>query len=152
MTIHGLWEAFLIEVTGARRLLVGSISLSGSLSGCTFACRCYARCSSTVNLSIPYRKRAWTNDYSSTKQGLSSTFIYLSIARSLGQIDMPAADPLRVIAQLQSTFGIDAGDVLQISAKTGFGVENILQVIIERIPPPSGSMHEPLKALLFDSQ
>lgn len=65
---------------------------------------------------------------------------------------MPAADPLRIIAQLQSTFGIDADDVLQISAKTGFGAEKVLQAIIERIPPPSGSVYEPLKAFLFDSQ
>ncbi|KAG6333226.1 hypothetical protein ID866_5861 [Astraeus odoratus] len=65
---------------------------------------------------------------------------------------MPVADPSRVVAQLQSTFGIDAGDILQISAKTGLGVEAVLQAIIERIPPPSGSVHEPLKALLFDSQ
>lgn len=75
----------------------------------------------------------------------------LMIIPVLNKIDMPAADPLRIIAQLQSTFGIDADDVLQISAKTGFGAEKVLQSIIERIPPPSGSVHEPLKAFLFDS-
>ncbi|KAL4077300.1 P-loop containing nucleoside triphosphate hydrolase protein [Scleroderma yunnanense] len=76
----------------------------------------------------------------------------LMIIPVLNKIDMPAADPLRITAQLQSTFGIDSADVLQVSAKTGFGVEKVLQAIIERIPPPSGSMHEPLKAFLFDSQ
>lgn len=76
----------------------------------------------------------------------------LKIIPVLNKIDMPVADPSRITAQLQSMFGIDPAEVLQISAKTGRGVETVLQAIIERIPPPSGSVHEPLKALLFDSQ
>ena len=52
---------------------------------------------------------------------------------------------------MQSTFGIDPADVIPISAKTGKGVENVLQAIIERIPPPSGDPDATLKAFLFDS-
>jgi translation elongation factor EF-4 len=52
---------------------------------------------------------------------------------------------------MQSTFGIDPADVISISAKTGEGVESVLQAILERIPPPSGNPDAPLKAFLFDS-
>ena len=67
------------------------------------------------------------------------------------QIDLPAAQPERVTAQIQSTFGLKPEEVLHISAKTGQGVAAVLQAIVERMPPPSGSPSESLKALLFDS-
>ncbi|KAG8217607.1 P-loop containing nucleoside triphosphate hydrolase protein [Butyriboletus roseoflavus] len=75
----------------------------------------------------------------------------LTIIPVLNKIDMPASQPERVALQLQSTFGVDPVDVLQISAKTGQGVEAVLRAIVERIPPPSASVERPLKALLFDS-
>jgi hypothetical protein len=52
---------------------------------------------------------------------------------------------------MKSTFGIDPNDVLAISAKTGIGMEDVLQAIVSRIPPPTGSLESPTKALLFDS-
>lgn len=52
---------------------------------------------------------------------------------------------------MSATFNIDPSEVLQISAKTGVGVENVLQAIIDRIPPPKAPADTPLKALLFDS-
>jgi translation elongation factor EF-4 len=52
---------------------------------------------------------------------------------------------------MQSTFGIDPAEVIRISAKTGNGVERVLEAIIERIPPPIGRTDAPLKAFLFDS-
>lgn len=64
---------------------------------------------------------------------------------------MPAAQPERIATQIQSTFGIDPSEILQISAKTGQGVEAVLEAIINRIPPPSARMDAPLKALMFDS-
>lgn len=64
---------------------------------------------------------------------------------------MPAAQPEIVAAQMQSTFGINPEDVIKISAKSGIGIEAVLQAIIDRIPPPSGSVNDPLKAFLFDS-
>lgn len=67
------------------------------------------------------------------------------------KIDLPAAQPETVAAQMQSMFGIDPKDVLQISAKRGLGVASVLQAIIDRIPPPSGKIDDPLKAFLFDS-
>ncbi|KAG6376243.1 GTP-binding protein lepa [Boletus reticuloceps] len=75
----------------------------------------------------------------------------LKIIPVINKIDMPASQPARVILQLESMFGVDPVDVLQISAKTGQGVDAVLRAVIERIPPPSASAEKPLKALLFDS-
>ncbi|KAJ6597128.1 P-loop containing nucleoside triphosphate hydrolase protein [Mycena vulgaris] len=75
----------------------------------------------------------------------------LKIIPVLNKIDLPAAQPERIAAQMESTFGIDPADIIQISAKTGKGVEDVLQAIIDRIPPPSGAITSPLKAFLFDS-
>ncbi|KAI1791641.1 GTP-binding protein lepa [Ganoderma leucocontextum] len=75
----------------------------------------------------------------------------LTIIPVLNKIDLPAAQPEIVALQIQSTFGIDPADVIQISAKSGKGVENVLQAIIDRIPPPVGDPSVPLKGFLFDS-
>ncbi|KAJ7444868.1 P-loop containing nucleoside triphosphate hydrolase protein [Mycena latifolia] len=75
----------------------------------------------------------------------------LKIIPVLNKIDLPAAQPERIAAQMQSTFGTDPADIIQISAKTGKGVEDVLQAIIDRIPPPRGATTAPLKAFLFDS-
>lgn len=64
---------------------------------------------------------------------------------------MPASDPARVTSQLASTFGIDPKEVLHVSAKTGLGVEGVLEAIVRSIPPPSADVSAPLRALLFDS-
>ncbi|KAJ7272027.1 P-loop containing nucleoside triphosphate hydrolase protein [Mycena haematopus] len=75
----------------------------------------------------------------------------LKIIPVLNKIDLPAAQPERIAAQMQSTFGIDPEDIIQISAKTGRGVDQVLQAIVDRIPPPNGTTTGPLKAFLFDS-
>ncbi|KAG2158496.1 P-loop containing nucleoside triphosphate hydrolase protein [Suillus bovinus] len=75
----------------------------------------------------------------------------LKIIPVLTKIDLPASQPERMAAQLQSTFGIDPSETLHISAKTGQGVEAILEAIVDRIPPPSGNINFPLKAFMFDS-
>ncbi|KAJ7087798.1 P-loop containing nucleoside triphosphate hydrolase protein [Mycena epipterygia] len=75
----------------------------------------------------------------------------LKIIPVLNKIDLPAAQPERIAAQMQATFGTDPADIIHISAKTGKGVDAVLQAIIDRIPPPSGTQQGPLKAFLFDS-
>lgn len=67
------------------------------------------------------------------------------------QIDLPGAQPEKVAAQVQSTFGLDISEMLFVSAKTGKGIEDVLEAIIRRIPPPRARPEEPLKAFLFDS-
>lgn len=67
------------------------------------------------------------------------------------QIDLPAAQPERIVAQIESTFGLHPEEVLHISAKSGEGVQAVLEAIVQRIPPPRGDPNSPLKAFLFDS-
>ncbi len=69
----------------------------------------------------------------------------------LNKIDLPAADPERVKAQIEEVIGLDASDAIEISAKTGQGVEEVLEAIVTRLPPPKGDRDAPLKAMLVDS-
>ncbi len=69
----------------------------------------------------------------------------------LNKIDLPASEPERVRAQIEEVIGLDAQDAIEISAKTGKGVENVLEAIVQRLPPPRGDAAAPLKALLVDS-
>lgn len=76
----------------------------------------------------------------------------LEIVAALNKIDLPAADPDRYAMEIETVLGLPAEEILRISAKTGEGVADLLDAIIERIPPPKGEPDEPLQALIFDSQ
>ncbi len=69
----------------------------------------------------------------------------------LNKIDLPAAEPERVIENIEDVIGIDAHDALRVSAKTGEGVEDVLEAVIANIPMPKGDPDAPLKALIIDS-
>jgi GTP-binding protein LepA len=69
----------------------------------------------------------------------------------LNKIDLPAAEPDRVRQQIEDVIGLDAHDALEISAKTGKGIEDVLEAIVTRLPAPTGEARAPLKALLVDS-
>ncbi|MGB4467076.1 MAG: translation elongation factor 4 [Azovibrio sp.] len=69
----------------------------------------------------------------------------------LNKIDLPSADPDNARQEIEDVIGIDATDAILASAKTGLGVEDILEAVIARIPPPQGSLDAPLKALIIDS-
>ena len=75
----------------------------------------------------------------------------LTIVTVVNKIDLPSADPERAIGEVEDIIGIDAKNALRASAKTGVGVTDILEAIIERIPAPLGSTENPLKALIIDS-
>jgi GTP-binding protein LepA len=75
----------------------------------------------------------------------------LTIVPVINKIDLPAADPEGVRQQIEEVIGIDASDAILASAKTGQGIEDILERIIERVPPPTGNEDAPLKVLLLDS-
>jgi len=75
----------------------------------------------------------------------------LEIVAALNKIDLPAADPDRYAAEIEKVLGIPADEILRISAKTGEGVPELLEAVIERVPPPSGDPDAPLQALIFDS-
>ncbi len=75
----------------------------------------------------------------------------LDVVPVLNKIDLPSAEPGRVINEIEDIIGIEAQDAPQISAKTGEHVEEVLEQIVEKIPAPGGDIHAPLKALIFDS-
>ncbi|MFZ4519276.1 MAG: translation elongation factor 4 [Microthrixaceae bacterium] len=75
----------------------------------------------------------------------------LEIVAALNKIDLPAADPDTYAAEIETVLGIPASEILRISAKTGEGVPDLLDAVVERIPPPVGEADEPLQALIFDS-
>ncbi len=75
----------------------------------------------------------------------------LEIVAVLNKIDLPASDPERCAREIEKVLGIDADNILRISAKTGYGVPELLDAIVERVPPPRGDPSAPLRALIFDS-
>jgi GTP-binding protein LepA len=84
------------------------------------------------------------NCYTAIEQGLE-------VVPVLNKIDLPSAEPDRVIKEIEEIIGIEATDALRVSAKTGAGVEELLEEIIARIPPPKGDTDAPLQALIIDS-
>ncbi|NPA11698.1 MAG: elongation factor 4 [Epsilonproteobacteria bacterium] len=75
----------------------------------------------------------------------------LEIIPVINKIDLPSADPERVAEEIETTIGIDASDAILVSAKTGEGIEELLDAIIEKIPAPEGNPDAPTKALIYDS-
>ena len=69
----------------------------------------------------------------------------------LNKVDLPAAEPDRVKTQIEDVIGLDTGGSVDISAKTGLGIDNVLEAIVTQLPPPEGDKDAPLKAMLVDS-
>ncbi len=88
-------------------------------------------------------------------QTLANTYLAmehdLEIVPVLNKLDLPAADPDRYAGEIEQVLGIPAEDCLRISAKTGLGIDELLEAVVERIPAPEGDGDEPLQALIFDS-
>jgi GTP-binding protein LepA len=84
------------------------------------------------------------NCYTAIEQGLE-------VVPVLNKIDLPSAEPERVIKEIEEIIGIEAGDAVRVSAKTGENVEELLEQLIARIPPPKGDPEAPLQALIIDS-
>ncbi len=76
----------------------------------------------------------------------------LEIIPVINKIDLPAADPEKVKKEIEDVIGLDASEAILISAKTGLGVDKVLEAIVHRIPAPHGDRQKPLKALVFDSK
>jgi GTP-binding protein LepA len=114
-----------------------SYEVSRSLAACEGALL-------VVDASQGVEAQTVANCYTAIEQGVE-------VVPVLNKIDLPAAEPERVIKEIEDIIGIDAQQALRASAKTGEGVEDILEAIIERMPPPKGDPAAPLKALIIDS-
>ncbi|WP_367606405.1 translation elongation factor 4 [Legionella sp. W05-934-2] len=75
----------------------------------------------------------------------------LEVVPVLNKLDLPQAEPERVCNEIENIIGIEARNALKVSAKTGDGVREVLQAIVDKIPPPKGEIEEPLQALIIDS-
>ena len=75
----------------------------------------------------------------------------LEVIPALNKIDLPSGEPERVMSEVKSVLGYSEAETLKISGKTGLGVPELLEAIVARVPPPSGSPTSPLRALIFDS-
>ncbi len=88
-------------------------------------------------------------------QTLANTYLALhhnlEIIPVINKIDLPSADPERIREQIESLIGLDASGAILASAKNGIGIEEILEAVVELVPPPKGSPDAPLRALIFDS-
>lgn len=84
------------------------------------------------------------NCYTAVEQGLE-------VLAVLNKIDLPQVEPERVIEEIEDIIGIEATDAPRVSAKTGFGIDELLQVLVEKIPAPTGDRDAPLQALIIDS-
>ena len=88
-------------------------------------------------------------------QTLANTYLALGqnleILPVINKIDLPAADPERIREQIETLVGLDASEAVLCSAKQGVGIPEILEQVVERVPPPAGNPEAPLRALIFDS-
>lgn len=84
------------------------------------------------------------NCYTAIEQGLE-------VLPVLNKMDLPQADPDRVSKEIEEIIGIDAADACHCSAKTGLGIQDVLEQLVEKIPPPEGELEAPLQALIIDS-
>jgi GTP-binding protein LepA len=75
----------------------------------------------------------------------------LALIPALNKIDLPAAEPEKYAAEIAGLIGTDPADILRVSAKTGEGVAELLNTVVERVPPPSGDLEAPARAMIFDS-
>lgn len=114
-----------------------SYEVSRSLSACEGALL-------VVDASQGVEAQTVANCYTAIEQGVE-------VIPVLNKIDLPAADPLRVIAEIEDIIGIEAKNALRISAKTGEGIAEVLEMVVAQIPPPKGNIDAPLKALIIDS-
>jgi GTP-binding protein LepA len=114
-----------------------SYEVSRSLSACEGALL-------VVDASQGVEAQTVANCYTAVELGVE-------VAPVLNKIDLPSADVDRVKAEIEDIVGIDASDAVQCSAKTGVGIDDVIETVIAKIPPPKGDASAPLKALIIDS-
>jgi GTP-binding protein LepA len=114
-----------------------SYEVSRSLSACEGALL-------IVDASQGVEAQTVANCYTALDQGLE-------VISVLNKIDLPAADPERVVDEIEDVIGIEAHDAVHASAKSGIGIQDILEQIVEKIPAPEGEVDAPIKALIIDS-
>ena len=114
-----------------------SYEVSRSLAACEGALL-------VVDASQGVEAQSVANCYTALDQGLE-------VIPVLNKIDLPAADPERVIHEIEDVIGVEADEAIKVSAKTGVGVDDLLEQLVAKVPPPKGDYDAPLQALIIDS-
>ena len=133
--------------TGGRRYMLNLIDTPGHVDFTYEVSRSMAACEGAllvVDAAQGIEAQTLANVYLALEHNLE-------IIPVINKIDLPNADPEQVKKDLENLLGIDGEEALMISAKDGMGIEKVLQAIVDRVPPPSGSDQDPLRALIFDS-
>ncbi|MBN9123688.1 MAG: elongation factor 4 [Nitrosospira sp. 56-18] len=147
ITIKAQTAALEYRARDGRHYLLNLIDTPGHVDFSYEVSRSLAACEGAllvVDASQGVEAQTVANCYTAIEQGVE-------VVPVLNKIDLPAAEPERVIKEIEDIIGIDAQQALRASAKTGEGVEDILEAVIERMPPPRGDPSAPLKALIIDS-
>lgn len=147
ITIKAQTAALRYQARDGRSYLLNLIDTPGHVDFSYEVSRSLSACEGAllvVDASQGVEAQTVANCYTAIEQGVE-------VIPVLNKIDLPAADPDRVIAEVEDIIGIEARDALRISAKTGEGVDQVLEMIVAQIPPPKGDIDAPLKALIIDS-
>jgi GTP-binding protein LepA len=147
ITIKAQTAALEYAARDGRRYLLNLIDTPGHVDFSYEVSRSLAACEGAllvVDASQGVEAQTVANCYTAIEQGIE-------VVPVLNKIDLPSAEPDRVITEIEDIIGIPARDALRCSAKSGEGVPEVLEAIIRRIPPPAGDPQAPLKALIIDS-
>ncbi|MFI4922261.1 MAG: translation elongation factor 4 [Burkholderiales bacterium] len=147
ITIKAQTAALNYQARDGQTYLLNLIDTPGHVDFSYEVSRSLAACEGAllvVDASQGVEAQTLANCYTAIEQGVE-------VVPVLNKIDLPSAEPERVIKEIEDIIGISAKDAVHASAKTGLGVEDILDAVIRRIPPPKGSIDSPLKALIIDS-
>src|SRR3979411_2192413 len=147
ITIKAQSVTLYYEARDGHRYQLNMIDTPGHVDFAYEVSRSLAACEGAllvVDASQGVEAQTVANCYTATEQGVT-------VVPVLNKIDLPSDDPDRVITEIEDIIGIPAHDAILASAKTGEGVDDILEAVIERIPPPKGDPAAPLQALIIDS-
>jgi GTP-binding protein LepA len=147
ITIKAQTAALTYRARDGRTYLLNLIDTPGHVDFSYEVSRSLAACEGAllvVDASQGVEAQTVANCYTAIEQGIE-------VVPILNKIDLPSADPQRVIEEIEDIIGIDAREAVRCSAKTGAGVEDVIEAVVTRIPPPTGDPDAPLKALVIDS-
>jgi GTP-binding protein LepA len=147
ITIKAQTVALDYRALDGKQYLLNMIDTPGHVDFSYEVSRSLAACEGAllvVDASQGVEAQTVANCYTATEQGVE-------VIPVLNKMDLPQAEPERVIGEIEDIIGIPAKDALRVSAKTGIGVADVLEAVISRIPQPAGNPAGPLKALIIDS-
>ncbi|MDR0251231.1 MAG: translation elongation factor 4 [Burkholderiales bacterium] len=147
ITIKAQTAALHYKARDGETYLLNMIDTPGHVDFAYEVSRSLAACEGAllvVDASQGVEAQTVANCYTAIEQGVE-------VFPVLNKIDLPSAEPERVIEEIEEIVGIETDDAVRISAKTGEGIDDVLEMIVARVPPPEGNPEAPLQALIIDS-